>query len=266
MALRDSDKEWEQIGRRDPYYGVLSLDKFRTEQLDNDSLEEFFTSGRDHIDFVLETIRTSVAPGFSPSRALDFGCGVGRCTIPLTRVCASVVGVDVSDSMLREAAKNCAERSISDLTLVQSDDDLTGVSGPFDFIHSFLVFQHIPEKRGQKILIRLIELMSDNGVAAVQFVYHREDSAAIRIMGFLRKKLPLWHTFVNLLYGKRFSEPLIEKNVYDFNQLLAILADHGCANVHLRFFARRKLRSVAVFFQKMPDQGRRVLEASSLSA
>ena len=108
--------------------------------------------------------------------------------------------------------------------------------------------------------------MSDNGVAAVQFVYHREDSAAIRIMGFLRKKLPLWHTVVNLLYGKRFSEPLIEKNVYDFNQLLAILADHGCANVHLRFFARRKLRSVAVFFQKMPDQGRRVLEASSLSA
>ena len=77
---------------------------------------------------------------------------------------------------------------------MQSDDDLTGVSGPFDFVHSFLVFQHIPEKRGQKILIRLIELMSDNGVAAVQFVYHREDSAAIRIMGFLRKKLPLWHT------------------------------------------------------------------------
>ena len=60
MALRDSDKEWEQIGRRDPYYGVLSLDKFRTAQLDNDSLEEFFISGRDHIDFVLETIRTSV--------------------------------------------------------------------------------------------------------------------------------------------------------------------------------------------------------------
>jgi len=254
MIPRDSDKEWEKFGRNEPYYGVLSHDKFRKDKFNDDSLREFFKSGQDHIDFVLETIRTSVDSGFSPSRALDFGCGVGRCSIPLTRVCQSVVGVDVSDSMLEEARKNCSEQSISNLELVKSDDTLSRVSGPFDLVHSVLVFQHIPQKRGEKIFTRLVELLSDNGVAVVQFVYHREDPTLIRIMGIFRKKVPLWHNFVNLLYGKPFSDPLMEKNVYGLNRLLAILHEHRCGNLHLRFHGKGRFRSVALFFQKKQDK------------
>jgi SAM-dependent methyltransferase len=254
MWPRNSDKEWEKFGRNDPYYGVLDHDRFHKAQLDNDSLSEFFTSGQDHLDFVLKTIRASVDSVFSPLYALDFGCGVGRCSIPLTQVCQSVVGVDVSDSMLQEARKNCLEQSIANLQLVKSDDTLSRVSGPFDLVHAFLVFQHIPSKRGEKIFKRLIELLSDNGVAAMQFIYHREESALVRIMGRLRKTIPLWHIFVNLLYGKPWSEPLMEKNVYDLNRLLVILHEHGCGNVHMRFCGKGKLRSVVLFFQKKQDK------------
>ena len=253
MLPRNSDKEWEAFGRKDPYYGVLSHERFRKDRLNDDSLKEFFKSGQEHIDFVLETIRTSLEPEFSPSSALDFGCGIGRCSIPLARVCQCVIGVDVSDSMLQQARKTCLEQSISNLELVKSDDTLSGVPGPFDFIHSFLVFQHIPPKRGEKIFTRLIQLLSDNGVATVQFVYHREEPALVRIMGRLRKQLPLLHNFVNLLYGNPFWEPLMEKNVYDLNQLLAILHQNGCGTLHIRCFGKEKLRSVILFFQKKKD-------------
>src|SRR5262249_39346816 len=209
---------------------------------------------QDHIDFVLKTIRNSVDSGFSPTKALDFGCGVGRCAIPLSRLCQSVVGVDVSESMLQEAGRNCAQQSITNLALVSSDDRLSLVSGPFDLVHSFLVFQHIPSKRGEKIFARLIEILSNNGVGVVQFVYHREAATIVKVMGILRKKIPLWHRLVNLLYGKSLSEPLMEKNVYDLNRLVAILQRYGCGNVYLQPFGKGKLRSVVLFFQKKENK------------
>ena len=106
----DSDKEWEKLGRSDPYYGVLSCEKFRKQGLEATSLAEFFDSGHDHINRVLEISRHYFDAGFAPSRALDVGCGVGRCTIPLARLCRSVTGVDVSESMLEESANNLREK------------------------------------------------------------------------------------------------------------------------------------------------------------
>jgi len=250
VTRRDSDQEWEKFGRDDPYFGVTADEKHRHNRLDDDSLRDFFKSGQDHIDFVLATIRTSVDSEFLPSRALDFGCGVGRCSIPLTRVCQSVVGVDVSDSMLQEARKNCSEHAVSNLRLVKSDDTLSQVSGPFDFVHSFVVFQHIPRKRGEEIFTRLVELLSDNGVAAVEFLYGRNDPAAIRLMGFLRKKIMPVHMVANLLYGRPFTSPLMEKNVYDLNRLLTIIHEHGCGNLHLRCQEKGGMKKVHLFFQK----------------
>ena len=131
---------------------------------------------------------------------------------------------------------------------------LSHVSGSFDLIHSFLVFQHIPQKRGEKIFTRLIELLGENGVGVVQFLYHREEPTLIRIMGILRKKIPLVHNLVNLIYRKQFSEPLMEKNVYDLNRILTILQLNRCGNIHLRFRGKGKLWSVVLFFQKKQEK------------
>jgi hypothetical protein len=138
--------------------------------------------------------------------------------------------------------------------LVKSDDTLSGVPGPFDLVHSFLVFQHIPQARGEKIFARLIELLSDKGFLAVHFLCHRREPAVIRFLGSLRKRVPLLHGFVNLLYGKSFSEPLMEKNVYDLNRILLTLNDRGFGNVRLRLYGRDKLRGVMLFCQKKQEQ------------
>ena len=256
MIFRNSDQEWEKFGRKDPYFGVLSDNKFHKDKLNEDSLREFFKSGQEHIDFVLETIRANLVPGFYPSSALDFGCGVGRCSIPLANICKSVVGIDVSDSMLQQARKNCSEQSISNLELRKSDDTLSNISGPFDLIHSFIVFQHITQKRGEKIITRLVELLSENGVGVLQFLYYREESALIGTLGILRKKVPLWHNFINLLYRQPFSQPLMEKNVYNLNQILSILHRQGCDNIHMKFHGsmKHKHQSIMLFFQKKQEK------------
>ena len=74
---RDPDKEWEKFGEKEPYYGVLTQDRFRKEKLDKEQLVDFFKSGQEHVDYILHMIRTWIQPDFSPTRVLDFGCGVG---------------------------------------------------------------------------------------------------------------------------------------------------------------------------------------------
>ena len=250
--MNNPDKDWERWGKEDPYFGVVSLDRFHAEKITAESLEEFFDSGRRHIDYLLATIRGHMDPEFRPRKALDFGCGVGRCTIPLARVCQSVTGVDVSESMLKEGRKNAEAQGVANIEWRQSGD-LGGVMGPFDFVHSFIVFQHIPPARGLVLLSRLIDLLSPNGIASVQFLYHKDTPVFKRVMGRLRTSVPLLHNLTNLLYGKPFGAPLMQKNAYNLNRALNLMHRKGCGNCHLRFEGTDALQGVVVFFQKRPD-------------
>jgi ubiquinone/menaquinone biosynthesis C-methylase UbiE len=67
----------------------------------------------------MQTIRSAFDPEFRPCRVLDFGCGVGRCTIPFARIAEEVVALDVSPSMLREAEKNCLERALDNVMFLK---------------------------------------------------------------------------------------------------------------------------------------------------
>ena len=99
--MTNTDRAWEYFGRETPYYGVLTDPQFSPANIDSRAKEAFFTSGEDYVEMVLETVHHQLDSDWKPGRALDFGCGVGRLTLPLARRCESVVGVDVSESMLR---------------------------------------------------------------------------------------------------------------------------------------------------------------------
>jgi len=60
--------------------------------------------------------------------------------IPLAGISESVVGVDVSESMLNEAKRNCESLSIKNVSFVKGDDNLSALNCKFDFIHSYIVF------------------------------------------------------------------------------------------------------------------------------
>lgn len=250
---RKSDKEWEVMGRTDPYYGVVTCDEFRTKNLTEQNLDEFFKSGESHVAFLFERIRERLDAKFNPARALDFGCGVGRCSIPMASRCKEVVGVDVSESMIAEAQKNSEKRGAKNLQFVLSDDGLTRVTGSFDFIHSFITFQHIPPARGEVLFDRMAGLLANGGVGVHQVVYSREVSRMVKLAGSLRKNVPGLHNIINLVCGKPWSEPLVEKNCYDLNRLFAILHRNGCNRVAVMFEGETTLRSAVLFFQKAAD-------------
>lgn len=266
MTSNDTDLDWQRYGKEDPYYAVLSAEKYRREHLDEQTLEEFFTSGQENIAFILNVLRTQFDAAYQPTRALDFGCGVGRLVTALAPHATSVVGVDVSPDMLAEARKNCAARGLQNVELVQGDEDLSGVKGEFDLITSYIVFQHIPVARGEVLFRKLIAHLQEGGMAAIHFTYYtpapaqeQQQQAAIRPVGRQLASVPRKvagklkrHARELMSGGKRNeTEPwAIQMNSYDVNRLLLILQETGCHNCSLRFTQHGSHHGVILFFQK----------------
>jgi ubiquinone/menaquinone biosynthesis C-methylase UbiE len=232
MVMRGSDAAWNRYGEIDPYFGVVSHDRFRRENLDDTAVAEFFRSGQAHVDWLLRVIRDCVDADFTPRRALDFGCGVGRLLIPLARISHQVVGVDVSEGMLHEARRNCASHGVLNAEVTRSDDRLSRVDGTFDFVHSWIVFQHVPPPRGMALLREIVGRLERGGVGALHFTYRSTAPPAQRARAWLRSRVPGVNALVNLARGRSPSYPVMQMNAYDLNRIVALLQGAGCDRVH----------------------------------
>jgi SAM-dependent methyltransferase len=222
--MKTTDRHWEEWGRTVPYYGVATDQMFKDP--DATALDEFFRTGENHIQNTLTNIAL-FAPGFRPTRSMDFGCGTGRLLVPLSKL-GQVIGVDVSPSMLAEARKNCDTRGIgSNAELVRSDDELSLVAGDFDLIHSHIVFQHIPVARGMRLADRLIGALGPRGVAALHFTYGRNASLTRKLVSWLRPRVAILHYVANRLQGQ--SGPPMQMNMYSLAQILDLFRRHRCA-------------------------------------
>lgn len=254
----NTDIDWEAYGRNEPYFGVLTHERFQRENLDDRSREMFFGTGREHVAAVLDTIRRRLDPGFSPRRILDFGCGVGRLVVPFASVGDEVVGVDVSEAMLAEARRNCSAFGVTNATLVRSDDELSAVTGTFDLIHSFIVFQHIPIERGTAIFRKLLEHLGEGGVAALHFTYACATAAPVqptlgnRLKGALG---PLGPPLARLRQRLRTRAtegglPLMQMNSYPLHEILTAIQGTGAASEYVEFTDHGGYLGVMMYFQR----------------
>lgn len=238
-----TDVAWEEWGRRDPYYGVLTDPKFRRRRLTADTRKEFFDSGQLHVNYVMQIIREHIAEKFEPKRILDFGCGVGRTLLALAAECHEVLGLDVSPTMLQEARLNCAQYGVKNARLLVSDDALSVLTEQFDFIHSCIVFQHIPVERGRTIFTKLLQHMSPGGVGAVQVTYSKVQFAATH--GVMPPVVGSPRTAT-----KVHEDPEIQMNPYNMNEWLFLMQRHGVARFHSEFTDHGGELGLFLFFQK----------------
>lgn len=249
MIFNNTDKEWEEFGKRDPYFGVLTHQKYRKENLDQDNREDFFQTGALYIDHVLGVIRKHIDPLFAPRRVLDFGCGVGRLTIPLARVAHSVTGIDVSESMLLEARGNCKIHSVDNVDLVLADDRLSRLDHQYDLIISFIVFQHIPPHRGERIFLNLLSRLEAGGVGVLHFTYAKR-GASRKMAAWLKKYFPLSKYFINLAMRRDISTPQMQMNSYDLNKVFHLLQKSNVLDFHAEYSDHGGELGLVLYFKK----------------
>ena len=225
-----TDLAWEEWGRRDPYFSVMTNPRFRRAAMDADegAKQEFFAISEAHVQDRLAMIRHHINPAFAPKRILDFGCGVGRLLPPFSAAAEQVVGVDVSPAMLQEARRNCDEFQLKNVLLVQSDDELSALPGEFDLIHSFIVFQHIPVTRGRTILSNLLRRLQPGGVIAIHLTYSKARFASTH--GVAPPPPPVSERTL-----KPGADPEMQMNPYHMNEVLFLLQSTGISQCHLEF-------------------------------
>jgi SAM-dependent methyltransferase len=259
-----TDQEWVKWGRQDPYFAVITDEKYRSNKLTEAARQEFFNSGRYHVNYVLDHCRRLIDPAFAPSSALDFGCGVGRITLPLAEQVATVVGVDVSPDMLAEARRNCEQFGLTQVELLPSDDTLSAVQGGFDLVHSCITFQHIDMARGRRLFARLIELIAPGGLGAIQITYAK--AAHADTFGQPPAPVPQAAQAARtvVLPGRRGvlkrlgmaapqeppADPEMQMNAYPLGELAFLLQSSGIQGFQAQFTDHGGELGVFLFFKK----------------
>lgn len=240
-----TDSAWEEWGRRDPYFGVITDPRYRRTSMAPSDLQEFFDGGQGHADYVLHIIRRHIDPTFAPKAILDFGCGVGRLLIPFASLAQDVVGLDVSPAMLLEARRNCDQRGLHSVRLVASDDELTALTGTFDLIHSYIVFQHIPIQRGREIFGRLLRHLRPFGVGAMQLTFSKARFAD----NFGAPPFDPVISANKLRTNPPGADPEMQMNPYNLNEIFFLMQTFKVQSFHVDFTDHGGELGVFLFFQ-----------------
>lgn len=212
-AHKDSrrlEKTWNEWAGTDPLFAILSDPKKLGRKWD---LGEFMA----HTPELDEALGLAKERGlvFGHTRALDFGCGVGRITQALADQFDEVVGIDISEAMITQATSlnrhgdRC--RYVSG-TLAQFPD------AAFDFAFSVYVIQHIPRSMQPEVLRALVRVIKPNGVAAIQIASPPRGIRRIR-----NQFGPRW--LKELRFRRRYGNaPLIEMNPLSEQRVRTIVA------------------------------------------
>ena len=168
MDLEDLQRNWDEWGRRDPYWAIISRPDRRGNRWD---LDEFLRTGIDEIDALfgwLDELDVAVRRG----RALDFGCGVGRLTQALARTFDECDGVDIAPSMIERAyglnrfGDSCRYH-VNDCDDLKLFDD-----GVFDLIYSDIVLQHIDPEFSENYVREFTRVLAPGGAMVFQLPSH----------------------------------------------------------------------------------------------
>lgn len=243
-------EKWDKFGEENPYYTVLTLDKFDKENFSADARGEFFDTGFNYIKRIWDEIEVHFEEGFKPRNTLDFGCGVGRLVIPLAERSEKVIGIDISEQMLEEARENALRYDFKNTSFFQSDNFFAENKETFDLIHSIIVFQHINPKIGLSIFENLIKVLNEGGIGVIQLAYKYPVSKFEAFKFKLYRDYSIFFKLRNFL--KRSNLPLFPMYEYDLNEIFYILQKNDC---HRCFssFSDHGMMGIVIFFQKKKE-------------
>jgi SAM-dependent methyltransferase len=157
-------RNWEALGDTDPMFGVLSDP---TKHGGKWQVDEFFESGRAHVKKLLRTLDDARA-SYVRGRCLDFGCGVGRLTIPLAESFTHTVGVDVARPMIEAAQRHRAPGMRCEFVVNRHPDLRDFATATFDVVHSCLVLQHIPPDISAGYIAEFFRVCKPGGLVVFQ--------------------------------------------------------------------------------------------------
>lgn len=237
-----SDKHWKKFGKSNPYFGVLSDEKFKSDVLDDDARAEFFETGRIEVTKTLNRFRSEFGD-FNQGSCLDFGCGVGRNTVHLASHFEMVTAIDISPDMLGEARRNLLRYDRHNVVLREAIG-----GGVFDFVYSNIVLQHINPTTGLRILDAMLCQVNSGGGGMIQLIFRIPEK--FEKLNRRMDAAPWLWGFRNLRKGRKFSHPRMATYAYPIDEVLALFHEAGIASLFSEFTNHNDHIGLKIFFRK----------------
>ena len=164
MKLRSQQNQWDQLGRADPLWAILTEPGKRNGGWDE---AEFFATGQNEI---AELMARAAALGLPALRrtALDFGCGVGRATQALTGYFDEVIGVDIAPAMLERARRYNRHGDRCRYVLNEQNHLRAFAAATFDLVYSRITLQHLPRRHVRSYLAEFMRVLRPGGLLVFQ--------------------------------------------------------------------------------------------------
>lgn len=122
------------------------------------------------------------------ARVLDVGCGAGRFSVALARKCKEVVGIDLSEAMIRQAHERAQRASVHNLHFIceswqRANLDTLGLRKSFD-----TVFAHMTDAVNDEQTARKMTEASNSLCIIEMWQMRRNEAleAAFRVVGWDR--------------------------------------------------------------------------------
>lgn len=220
---------WKQFGKEDPYYGVLSDQKYKSKNITSADLAEFFATGESYVAETLQKINRFYGSDLSEASILDFGCGVGRLAIPFSFVTnKKTVGIDVSPEILEKAKTHAVEMGVENIDFLLSEGKTLPETGKFDFINSYIVLQHIETKVGIGIIRQLLDKLEIGGIMQIQATYGNNWPKIKYFHYYLRANYSLYNFVYSSLKNRNLkAEPMMQMNPYDPKVLFGLFSKYS---------------------------------------
>jgi SAM-dependent methyltransferase len=243
--------DWEELARREPYFPVLTNEGLPGVESNRVATTEFFETGEADISGLLEAITSLLGREIRPAWTLDFGCGVGRITVPLARRSIRVVGCDVAPTMLVHAQQNVEKAELQNVTLILTDELATLPAHQFDLVCSLLVFQYIPPPIGYPLIRAILSLLAHGGVAALHITFGRRDLG--RYARWVRERSHPARGAIGVRQLETNPLAYTERNAYDERRIIRDIHASG-ARLAGRFAMQHgEAASAVLIIEKMAD-------------
>jgi ubiquinone/menaquinone biosynthesis C-methylase UbiE len=166
VSLRRIQKDWNEFGKTDPLWAVITADGTRGNKWD---LDAFFETGRTEIAQMMQTIN-GLGVAVARERALDFGCGVGRLSRALSDHFENVVGVDIAPSMIELANQMSSVDGRCTYVLNDSNELRMLPSDSFDLVYSNITLQHMPPRYGRRYFEEFLRVTRSEGLIVFELL------------------------------------------------------------------------------------------------
>ena len=106
---------------------------------------EFLASAAETVDALVRELVRLPPASIAERRALEIGCGPGRLMLPMSAHFGKIHGIDISPQMAAIARARLRDVPHARVHVTAGDGLTIFGDAAFDFIYSYLVFQHIPD-------------------------------------------------------------------------------------------------------------------------